>query len=212
MDVSGILFCTLCQHEIELAQKKTELPCNHTIHTRCFFMYISRATIQCNLCQIPLITEEDENIARAEYREQEQVKKQELYEELIALPGFMDDLKKIKKQIAKVRKTTAAFKQIGRRSKQAFRTEAAAMQGLLRRMISERKKTLLESEECKWMRHEKRVFLQVVRTFNQKYNPHTLSEIAYTPQFGIKRDVGYYWFSRFPKWMINRFFLLKLQG
>jgi len=211
MDVSGILFCTLCQNQIELAQKKTELPCNHTIHTRCFFMYISRAPIQCNLCQIPLVTEEDEYVAREEYREREQAIKLEVYTELTALRGFMDDLTKIKKQIMNVRKTTSAFRKIGRATKEEFRTEASAMLGILRRMIAERKKRLLESQECKQMRHEKLVFSRLIRNFNRKYDPHTLSEVAHIPQFGIKRDVGYYWFSRFPQWMLRRFFFLKLQ-
>ena len=211
MDVSGILFCTLCQNQIELAQKKTELPCNHTIHTRCFFMYISRAPIQCNLCQIPLVTEEDEYVAREEYREREQAIKLEVYTELTALRGFMDDLTKIKKQIVNVRKTTSAFRKIGRATKEEFRTEASAMLGILRRMIAERKKRLLESQECKQMRHEKLVFSRLIRNFNRKYDPHTLSEVANIPQFGIKRDVGYYWFSRFPQWMLRRFFFLKLQ-
>jgi hypothetical protein len=211
MDVSGILFCTLCQNQIELAQKKTELPCNHTIHTRCFFMYISRATIQCNLCKIPLVTEEDEYVAREEYREREQAIKLEVYTELTALRGFMDDLTKIKKQIVNVRKTTSAFRKIGRATKEEFRTEASAMLGILRRMIAEPKKRLLESQECKQMRHEKLVFSRLIRNFNRKYDPHTLSEVAHIPQFGIKRDVGYYWFSRFPQWMLRRFFFLKLQ-
>jgi hypothetical protein len=174
-------------------------------------MYISRAPIQCNLCQIPLVTEEDEYVAREEYREREQAIKLEVYTELTALRGFMDDLTKIKKQIVNVRKTTSAFRKIGRATKEEFRTEASAMLGILRRMIAERKKRLLESQECKQMRHEKLVFSRLIRNFNRKYDPHTLSEVANIPQFGIKRDVGYYWFSRFPQWMLRRFFFLKLQ-
>jgi hypothetical protein len=211
MDISGALFCTLCQESIDLAQKKTELECNHTFHTRCFIIYVTRAPIQCTICRVHLITDEVYDIGRAQHHEREQERKQELYTELTAIPGFVEDIKKVKKQIAKVQKTTSDFRRIGQLSRREFRIESLAMQGILQRIILERKKRLLESEESEKMSREKRAYLRIIREFNIKYHPHTLAEVISIPQFKINRRVGYYWFSRFPRWMIRRWFSLKLQ-
>ena len=123
MDLSGTLFCTLCQHPIDLAQKKTELLCNHTFHTQCFLIYVTRSPLQCNICRHHLITEEVEDIARVQHRQREQERKQEIYAELMAIPGFTDDLKKVKKQVARVRKAKSGFLKLGRVSKTEFMTE-----------------------------------------------------------------------------------------
>ena len=211
MDVSGALFCTLCQDLIELAQKKIELECNHTFHTQCFIIYMTRARIQCSICRIGLITEEVVGIGQVQHREREQERKQEVYSELMAIPGFTDDLKKIKKQISNVRNTTRDFFKIGRICGREFRTESLAMQGILKRMILDRKKRLMDSEEIRKMKHEKRVYSRILREFNTKYQPHTLNLVSSIPQFKIGRDAGYYWFSRFPKWVLRRWFYLKLQ-
>jgi hypothetical protein len=211
MDVSGGLFCTLCQDLIELAQKKIELECNHTFHTQCFIIYMTRARIQCSICRIGLITEEVVDIGQVQYREQEDIRKRELYDELLAIPGFADDLKKVKKQIASVRKTTKEFNKIGRLSKREFTTESLAMHGILKQMIRDKKKRLINSDACKKMSHEKRVYSQIIREFNTKYQPHTISEVISIPQFKINREAGYHWFSRFPKWVLRRWFYLKLQ-
>ena len=211
MDLSGTLFCTLCQDSIDLAQKKTELPCNHTLHTQCFLIYVSRAPLQCNLCRHPLITEELEDIGRVAHREREQERRQEIYAQLMAIPGFVDDLKKVKKQIAIVRKVRSKFFKIGYSARRHFNTETLAMRGILQRMITDRKKEILESEESANMRHEGRVYARILREFNTKYEPHTINEITSIPQFKIKRDAGYYWFSRFPKWRMRGWFSLKLR-
>jgi len=210
MDLSGTIFCTLCQHSIDLAQKKTELPCNHTLHTQCFLIYVSRAPLQCNLCRHPLITEEVEDIGRVQFREREHERRQEIYAELMATPGFIGDLKKLKKQIATVRKVRSKFFKIGHSAKRHFATETLAMRGILQRMILEKKKALMESEESAKMRYEGKVYARILREFNTKYEPHTINEITSIPQFKIKRDAGYYWFSRFPKWKMRRWFSLRL--
>ncbi len=210
MDLSGTLFCTLCQDSIDLAQKKTELPCNHTFHTQCFLIYVSRAPLQCNLCRNPLITEEVEDIGRVQYREREQERREEIYAQLMAIPGFLGDLKKIKKQIATVRKARSKFFKIGSSAKRHFATETLAMRGILQRMIFEKKKALLESEECANLRYEGKIYTRALREFNTKYEPHTINEITSIPQFKIKRDAGDYWFSRFPKWRMRGWFSLKL--
>ena len=210
MDVSGALFCTLCQEPIDLAQKKTELECNHTFHTRCFTIYVTRAPVQCSECRIDLITDEIADIGRVQHREREQERKQEVYSELMAIPGFSDDLKKIKKQVANVRKTTRDFYKIGRISRREFRTESLAIHGILKRMIIDRRKRLMESEEIRKMKHEKRVYSRIVREFNIKYEPHTLNLVSSIPQFKIGREAGYYWFARFPVWKMRRWFSLKL--
>lgn len=209
MDLSGTLFCTLCQESIELAQKKTELQCNHTFHTECFLIYVCRAPLQCSVCRHNLITEEVEDIGRIQHREREQERKQEIYAELMAIPGFTDDLKKVKKQVARVRKAKGGFFKLGHVSRREFKTEALAMRGILQRMITERKKKLIESEEAKNMAREHRVYSRILREFNAKYEPHTLSEVTSIPQFKLNRDVGYYWFSRFPSWRMRRWFSLR---
>lgn len=211
MDLSGTLFCTLCQHPIDLAQKKTELLCNHTFHTQCFLIYVTRSPLQCNICRHHLITEEVEDIARVQHRQREQERKQEIYAELMAIPGFTDDLKKVKKQVARVRKAKSGFLKLGRVSQIEFMTETFAMRGILQRMIAERKRKLMESDEIKKMTHENRVYSRILREFNTKYTPHTLNEVTSIPQFKLNRDVGRYWFSRFPMWKMRRWFSLKLR-
>ena len=211
MDLSGTLFCTLCQHSIDLAQKKIELPCNHTLHTQCFLIYVSRSPLQCHLCRHQLITEELEDIGRVVHREREQERRQEIYAQLMATPGFLGDLKKVKKQIAIVRKVRSKFFKIGYSARRNFNTETLAMRGILQQMITDRKKALLESEECANLRYEGKIYTRALREFNTKYEPHTINEITSIPQFKIKRDAGYYWFSRFPKWRMRGWFSLKLR-
>jgi len=145
-----------------------------------------------------------------QFREREQERRQEIYAELMATPGFLGDLKKLKKQIATVRKVRSKFFKIGHSAKRHFATETLAMRGILQRMILEKKKALMESEESAKMRYEGKVYARILREFNTKYEPHTINEITSIPQFKIKRDAGYYWFSRFPKWKMRRWFSLRL--
>jgi hypothetical protein len=172
---------------------------------------VSRAPLQCNLCRNPLITEEVEDIGRVAHREREQERREGIYAELMAIPGFVSDLKKVKKQIAIVRKVRSKFFKIGYSARRNFNTETLAMRGILQRMILDKKKAILESEEMANMRHEGRVYAHILREFNTKYEPHTINEITSIPQFKIKRDAGYYWFSRFPKWRMRGWFSLKLR-
>jgi hypothetical protein len=149
MDVSGVFLCTLCRNTLNLLDKKVELACNHSFHTKCFIIYTSHHTVQCPICRENLFTDEIHQLGNQQYREDREEREKKIYKELTETPGFLDNLKVYRKQLMLTKKSYANFRKIGTLARRGFRTETAALRAIIQSMRKTGIQKLRDSSELK---------------------------------------------------------------
>ena len=200
--------CSLCSDLLDNSRPETTLLCNHSFHTRCILlakMSTYNNGENCPRCNARVYTEEMREIANVQRIENEETYKTKIYTECSSNPVFMTDFKALKKVVAASNKHLRTYTTCAVRMRREFRTEIAALIGLVKQIRLHYVAKLRSSSEYRGLKIEKRKIRQAIQRFERKHTHYSLLAISRVRQLkgtSIKSP----WRYRTSSWDVLRYF------
>lgn len=201
--------CTLCSLSMENNQPCIELMCHHTFHTLCFFsdLYINFDDgTHCKVCNQLIFTQTTREEAIEKNQQNRKTRLIERFEKFQTNIEAVSDLKLIKKQITKARKTRILLNKHIHTQKTEHKEESGQISKLLKDMSEKRKKSLKQSEQYTKWKIEKNRLLRYLNVFNQKYHDFQYTDLAELPQLKLPSQWEARRITQLYSWRLNRLF------
>lgn len=206
MDLSGVLpHCNFCANFVQPGQPLTQLLCGHQFHTECAILSWAD-TMECNVCHTALFTTEINDTIRVRERVEKDTKEQQfmsMFKEKQNKP-LRDDIKKIKKQVAQLRKARAGFTRFTNAAKREYQQDTDALVRLLKVKEKEFLQKLKVSSEMKAWRSQRAKLSSLITRFNQKHTAIRFSELLSYRSLKLPGRWDYHGLMRIWSWRIRR--------
>lgn len=199
--------CTLCSLIMENNQPRIELMCHHTFHTACFLSEIyMHGGNYCSSCNEAVFTRETREDAYEKDQQLRKVKQEKYLKKFQENQGAVEDLKLIKKQITKTKKTREFLNKYIRIQRTEHKEESEQLSKLLKDMVVKRKKKVITSEQYSKWKTEKIRLQRYINVFNQKYRNFQYHELELIPELKLPSRWTARRFTQLYSWRFDRYF------
>lgn len=213
-DLSGVPICLVCDRLLEEDQPQIQLMCHHSYHTACFLTFFYEDYYRrCPTCQVPVmghLVDEVRTIISERIRQKKEKKKESLRDKVMANKELIADLKVVKKHMAQARKSSVAFRQLGRRVQREFNQETAAMKEILKGIKKRQKEALLKSAEMKEWKTKRMRAQYYMRIFDLKYRDTPLNLLNTVPEFRLPSRWAMRSAFHISWWVIDRWLRIRI--
>ena len=195
--------CYQCNRAIEEGTPRVDLFCSHSFHTSCFCL-VTWNEYRCT-CGVRVLSREMEEKFRADALAKEEADVMQSFGRLKEVDGFSNDLRDLKKNIARARKARKAFYAMCRARRVVFIAETRPFVERIRDLQKDSVKGVRASPESKVAQTEYLSVRRKLRTMERKYpqfSPHR--ELYRKLRLPAPWEIRYT--MRAVGWKVRRFF------